>query len=130
MAKRNRIEELHCEAFAKRMGLLENLGQLTHPLLWKHNDNGQRAGKDTGARIRAGARAKRMGVQRGVPDYDFIWFDGSAKVGCMEFKAPDGKLTKEQRDYAAKCGMMGIPFAVVRTAEDGISVLKEWGAVL
>jgi len=65
---------------------------------------------------------KKLGKINGVPDYVFLWKDGSAG---MEFKAPKGKLNESQQLFKEWCIDRNVNYFQVFTAEEAIHYLKE-----
>ena len=76
-------------------------------------------------KVRA-AIARALGLITGTSDYLFLWAGGSAAI---EFKAADGRLEAEQRDFRDWCGACGVPFHVVRSAAEGLAVLRDAGVL-
>lgn len=74
-----------------------------------------------------GYTQKKMGKIPGMPDYVFMWKDGSA---CIEFKSKTGKLTDNQKQVEAWCKRLDVPYYVCRSYEEGINTLKAIGFIL
>lgn len=104
--------KLHC-------AIVELLNLSADPrVLWWHNASGEHRSAITGARL------KRMGVKRGVPDLMFILADGCAAL--MEIKFGKGRMTPEQAAFRAGCEQKCVPYAVVRSIEEAIAVFQQW----
>ena len=88
-------------------------------VIWFHPPNGEVRSKPTGARL------KKMGVLRGVPDLVFVLPGGASAF--IELKAPGAYLRPEQKDFRDRALVLGSKFALCRTLEEVISVLDEWG---
>ena len=85
---------------------------------------------------------KGLGVQAGIPDLAFVWSDGqiitlrpglfaggamTSRIAFIEVKTPTGSLSAVQRDFRDFCLAGGIPWALVRTLDQAIEQVKEWG---
>lgn len=68
-----------------------------------------------------------MGVVAGVPDLRVEWPGGH---GYIEIKAPKGKLTAAQREFAKGCKQRGIPCGIARNAAQACALVESWGVVL
>jgi hypothetical protein len=75
---------------------------------------------------REAAIFKALGVIPGIPDLVCLWSAG--RVGFIELKAHNGALTNIQGRTHAFLRGMGFQVAVVRSVEQAIDTLKEWGA--
>jgi hypothetical protein len=75
---------------------------------------------------RAGLEAKRMGLRPGVADLCIIVW-GMAHF--LELKAPSGKLSDAQRDFANECGARSIPWECAFDIEAALSILADWRAI-
>ena len=131
--KSRNLEDQLCASFFKSVQSLLMYNQIVNPETFKiwHNDNGQRAGRDKTARMIAGARAKRMGVMRGLLDYETIWrdLDGVRKHGFLEAKVGSNGLTDEQEDFFAFCNEENIPCAMFKTVSSGLHIMQQWGII-
>lgn len=87
---------------------------------------------------RTGAKLKRMGLKRGVPDYlvfrQFVdaWSDGRDWVGwehyvglAIELKSPKGRQTKDQKRWQAGLEDTGWRYEICRTIEDVVRVVED-----
>lgn len=74
----------------------------------------------------ARTRAKAMGVQRGLPDLQFLFPDGVTRY--IELKAGAG-LSPEQREFRDRCAAHDI-WALCRSIDDVATALTRWGATL
>ena len=103
-------------------GIVEYLCLCAHPkLLWLHVPNG--------AMVKPSARMyfARLGVLPGVADLLFVLPDKS--VAFMEIKGPDGRLSEAQQAFQAKCALLKLRYAVVRSISDAEEKLHEWNAL-
>ncbi len=73
-----------------------------------------------------GAHLKQMGLYPGIADLGIV-VDG--KIHFMEVKAPDGVQSASQRDFAARCLMLNIPYKLVNNLSDALATLSSWGAI-
>jgi hypothetical protein len=73
-------------------------------------------------------RNKAMGVRKGVPDLHFVLSGG--KIAYIELKAPDGRLSPEQKAFQSVCALMEIPHAVCRSLDEVKATLRKWGVQL
>lgn len=69
--------------------------------------------------------AKRLGLWPGVHDVHLIWPGG---FGTLEFKRPDGKgkMSAEQRLFAASLNACGHQWAEVASLEQVRAVVADW----
>lgn len=138
--KRGHPEQDMCIAFADQLRALQSLHQCPRLIFWTHIDNGARSGSNR-QRIMAGGIAKQMGVLPGIADYCF-WYEatwlgavkhpGASTVNCtafIEFKSATGKLSDEQKTFQHTCLSKGIPYIVVRSPEEALRILSEWGVI-
>lgn len=79
-----------------------------------------------GGKIR-GAMLKRMGLQPGFPDLLLIY--SGAPYG-FELKAAKGSLTKAQIATHEALERAGMPVVTIRTLDDALSALAQWGIPL
>ena len=114
-------------------------GQILDPRHWTHNKhnqatppeisvlglNGVAWRNNTGA-LASGTRFMRFGIP-GQPDIMGI-FKGGRPFG-LEVKTKTGHLTPSQQWYHLLFRDMGMQIAVVRSYDDTIQTLKEWGIV-
>lgn len=113
-------EDKICIDFANRLRTWTLQRQLM--AVWSHIPN-ELAGGTNNAKIRY-AIAKALGMITGTADYLFLWSDGAA---ALEVKAKRGVQTEEQRHFQVWCGMMGVPYFVVYSADEGESTLRNLG---
>ncbi len=97
------------------MGRRQGLGLVAHP-------HGELRPGRTGA-ILAG-----MGVRAGVPDFTLI-LPSSGKAAFLELKSRKGRLSPAQREFREACMAAGALWAMARTTDEAIEVLRSWGAV-
>lgn len=82
-----------------------------------------RVGKDGKRRaLPQVALARALGLITGSSDYLFLWAGGSCAI---EFKSATGGLTIPQRDFRTWCEDQDVPYHVVRSASQGIDILKQ-----
>ena len=96
-------------------------------LMW-HGIRVRHAANDGKRSIGAAMRLKRLGMVAGDPDLR-IWkpgFEGPL-VGFLEVKSATGKLTPAQREEIALLKADGFPVAVVRSVDEALAALREWG---
>jgi hypothetical protein len=90
-------------------------------VVWYHCPNG------VSSSARTGARMKAMGIVAGVSDMVFLLPSG---LSCfMEVKAPKGRLTPEQKVFRDRVEANGAQWAMVRTIDEALLKLKEWGII-
>lgn len=89
--------------------------------IWGHVPNEGKRHAITGMILRA------MGLIKGGTDYFFIWPMGG---GVLEAKTPDGDIKPTQKLYALWCKGTGIKHAYFRSVDDGMDILRQWGAIL
>lgn len=88
-------------------------------VVWTHFPAGEHRSKITGARL------KRMGLRRGVPDYLFITAGGH--IAFLELKAGKGRLSPEQMAWRDAVIALGCRYAIARTGQEAIEILQSWG---
>ena len=83
------------------------------------------AGEVGGGRraIIRGSRLKRMGLQPGWPDLQFVY---KGKYHGMEIKTIKGRVSKTQDDMHKKLEKQGACVAVVRSIDEAIKTLNDW----
>lgn len=102
--------------------VVQLLTQFAAPgVIWYHPANGEK--RD----IRTAMRLNTMGVRPGVPDLAFVLADGRAAF--IELKSDKGRMRPEQVTFQELCAMTGAPYAVVRTFEEAIKVLRDWSVI-
>ena len=89
--------------------------------LWTHFPAGEHRDEATGARL------KRMGLQKGWPD--FLLIDSTGKHHWLELKRGKAPLTKEQEAFRDACQARGVAWAVARSFDEAIVALTLWGAL-
>lgn len=116
-------EDQICKLFIKQLRVFETLGEVkAKELVYYHVPNG-------GSRKTQleGYNFKKLGVKAGVPDYQFIWTQGSfPQMGFIEFKTQKGRLTDSQKEFQQKCIALKIPYEIARSVDDGLGILKKW----
>lgn len=115
-------EDVICIEFANRLRAWTLDERLT--AIWSHPAN-EVGGGTKNAKIRY-AIAKALGLIAGFPDFIFTWKGGA---GFIEFKAPKGTMSDNQKDFRSWCELVGIPYVVARSADEGEAALREWGVL-
>ena len=119
-------EDAECLQFANTLRAAALEGRLR--AVWTHPANELAGLPPSSPRkflVRA-AIARALGLITGSSDYLFLWADG----GCaIEFKAGRNGLSDGQRDFRDWCRDQGVPFHVVRSADAGLQVLRDAGAL-
>jgi len=119
-------EDLICTRFVNYLkSLISVKQQKVDNLIYFHIPNG-------GSRKSSieGYKFKLMGVLPGVPDYQFIWKkNGETKFGFIEFKTEKGRQSESQKQFEADCLDVGAPYAIARSSDQGIQILKDWGVL-
>lgn len=77
--------------------------------------------------IRVAMQLKAEGVLPGVPDLCLVMPAGH--TAWIEVKAKGGSLSDEQRGMGKKLERLGHSWACVRSLDDAVAVLEDWGAV-
>lgn len=90
-------------------------------VLWTFFPAGE-AGGGRGGKVR-GARLKRMGLQPGWPDLQFLH---KGRYFGMEVKTKTGRLSTAQRRMHSLMEDQGISVAVVRSINDVLERCNEW----
>lgn len=108
--------------FANRLRAWTLEGRLK--AIWSHIGN-EIAGGVKNAAIRY-AIAKALGFISGFPDFVFAWKEGA---GVIEFKAPKGTMSQNQKNFRSWCELIGIPYVVARSADEGEATLRAWGVL-
>jgi hypothetical protein len=89
--------------------------------LWTHFPAGENRDARTGERL------KRMGLQKGWPD--FLLIDPFGLHYWLELKRGKAPLTEEQEAFRDACEARGVPWAMARSLEAAIERLALWGAL-
>ena len=79
----------------------------------------------TGAAI-AMANAKAMGMRPGFPDLVVLPYSHIGPL-FFEVKAPGGRVSESQQIMIGKLDALGYRVAVVRSVDDVVARLAEWG---
>jgi hypothetical protein len=79
------------------------------------------------ASARIGARFVKAGLLAGAPDLLIITPDG--RTNFLEVKAPDGRQSDAQKDFQARCAVLGLRYRVVRSIGEAEETLREWKAL-
>lgn len=82
-----------------------------------------------GGGVVRGKLLKRLGMKRGLGDMLICWRRpyGTPGIGWIELKSPQGRQSPDQRDFAAQMRWLYHQYAVVRSLDELIAVLAEWG---
>ncbi|EHK57744.1 hypothetical protein [Allomesorhizobium alhagi] len=115
-------EDRICIEFANRLRAWTLEGRPV--AVWSHIGN-EIGGGTKNANIRY-AIAKALGMITGASDYVFLWPGGSA---ALEAKAPKGVQTAGQTDFEAWCTARGVPYRIMRSADEGEAILREMGVL-
>jgi hypothetical protein len=94
---------------------------------WTHLPFGEYRGDPERAKI-TGGRLKRMGTQRGWPDF-ILCSPYPPKAHFLELKRKGGQLTDEQAELMEWFNLHEYPYAVADNFVDAVAILKDWGAV-
>lgn len=86
-------------------------------VVWFAVNNNPRSARD-------GARLKKMGCKKGIPDLAFILPDG--RFAAIELKSPKGVLSQEQKQWRDLIKKQGGEWALARSLEDVAHFVKEW----
>lgn len=73
-----------------------------------------------------GAHLKAMGLYPGIADLGVV-VDG--KIHFLEIKSADGVQSASQRDFAARCTMLNIPYKCVFSLTQALETLTAWRAI-
>lgn len=74
--------------------------------------------------FQTGIFLKRQGLLKGIPDVCILW---KGRCGFLEIKTPTGRLSSHQRAILDRMTALHIPNAVVRSLDEAIEVLHNWG---
>jgi hypothetical protein len=74
-----------------------------------------------------GVLARKLDFGMGWPDVMFLY---EGRVLFIEFKNLEGSLTKLQRHVHAELENHGFHVAVIRTVEDGVTLIDNWCGIL
>lgn len=99
-----------------------------------HGIRSRHAANDGKRSIASAMRLKRLGMVAGDPDLR-VWKPREPAlrhmqaplVGFLEVKAATGKLTPAQREEIELLKADGFPVAVVRSVDEALAALREWG---
>ena len=69
---------------------------------------------------------KKMGMRPGASD---LIIGHSGRMYCLEVKNETGEQSTDQLLFEAWCVRCGIPYVVVRSVDDVLYWLREWGIV-
>jgi hypothetical protein len=97
-----------------------------------HGIRSRHAANDGKRSIASAMRLKRLGMVAGDPDLR-VWKPGLQHplhrplVGFLEVKSATGRLTPAQQEEIAALRADGFPVAVVRSVDEALAALREWG---
>ena len=74
-----------------------------------------------------GMRMKRQGLTPGAADL-LIALPGG-RCGWLEMKAMKGRQSAEQKQFQAWCLAIGHPYAVAKSFDEAVKILRLWGAL-
>lgn len=93
---------------------------LPHALVWSTPNEGRRTPAERG-------RLLRLGLRAGVADLTVLMPDG--QLFFLECKSATGKVSPEQKAFAAAVEDRGARWACVRSIDDLRAALAGWGVV-
>lgn len=70
------------------------------------------------------ALASALGAFEGTSDYLFLARDGSMAIEC---KSAVGRQSSAQSDFEQWCVMCGVPYQLIRSAPQGLALLRDRG---
>lgn len=70
-----------------------------------------------------GQTQKMLGKIAGTPDLVFLMKNG---CGCIEFKAPNGKQSQNQKYFQMWCKEQEVDYRLCYSKEEALDVLIEW----
>ena len=73
----------------------------------------------------AASRAKAMGLRAGVSD--LIVMGQDSKAHFLEIKTATGRLSESQKKFEALCLKKDWPYAVARSVDEAVEIVKKWG---
>lgn len=79
--------------------------------------------------FRTSARVKAQGLKAGITDLVFLFPAAEGYVGWLEMKTPTGSLLTAQHGFKAICGRLGHRWAMARSVEEALAVLRGWNAL-
>ena len=79
------------------------------------------------ASAKIGARFVKLGMLPGAPDLLVITPDGRSHF--MEVKTAGGYQREPQKAFQARCAVLHLNYAIVRSLRDAEEVLTAWGAL-
>jgi hypothetical protein len=107
--------ELHCAvATLLRQHCLETWR-------WFHPANGELRDPVVGAKL------KRMGLQKGIPD--FVMIAPNGLFHGLELKRPGERLTEEQGTFQSWSIARGVPYCVAHDIDQVLQVLDRWNCL-
>lgn len=80
-----------------------------------------------GGGLMRGKILKGMGLKPGVPDVLIL---DAGRAYWLELKAPKGTVTQAQKHCHAALGRAGCQVAVIRSLDDVLPMLRNWGIAL
>jgi hypothetical protein len=91
------------------------------------NESGLLGGRTgSGLQFAVLARLKKMGLTPGVSDLVLGW---RGRMFAVEVKTAKGTQSDRQRIFEAWCSECGIPYAVVRSPDEMMETMAEWGII-
>jgi hypothetical protein len=76
---------------------------------------------------RAVAKLKWLGLVPGIPDLIVTWSNYTPQIGFLEVKAPDGRLSPEQKEVHRVLAAQGHRVAIARSVDGALQTLEAWG---
>lgn len=78
---------------------------------------------------RLGERLKRMGLRPGAGDLVFL-LPPTGRAAYLELKnGKDGRQSAEQKQFELDVIAVGGLYALARTLDEAVTILKQWGAI-
>jgi len=104
-------------------GLLSHLAR-AHRFIFFSVPNEHNFNESTGNRFARVNALKKRGMTPGVADLVLVK-DGKAYF--MEVKTPAGRISDAQRQFMSNAAGAGARYVVVRSYDQAVAVLKQWG---
>ena len=79
--------------------------------------------------INNAVKMKSEGVRSGIPDLCLMFPIEEGAVAWLEMKARTGSLSVAQMGFRAICGRLGHRWAMARSVEEALDVLRGWSVL-
>jgi hypothetical protein len=79
--------------------------------------------------INNAVRMKAEGMMRGAADLLFMFPVSEGAVGWLEMKRRTGSLSDHQHGFKSICAMLGHRWAMARSVDQALDVLRGWNAL-